>query len=149
MFAIYLCAIPMCIADCKSHRIPNIYLMVMFYVICCESVFRGVGSIEFLTLCALSLVGLNVIIRIGMGDVKLIFLICLALNLDRFSQLLTLLTAVSLVALATIVLHSVRAGQIPVTIALAPSIFIGTWLYLGARNTPLLQEYADALVNSW
>jgi len=149
MFAIYLCAIPIVIADCRYHRIPNIYLIGMLYVIGLERVLHGVSSMRFLAVCALLLVGLHIVCRVGMGDIKLIFLVCLALDLASFSQFCILLTTVALLALVTVLVQWLFTGDLPSSIAMAPSIFSATWLYLGARSAPLLQEYADALVNSW
>jgi xanthine/uracil permease len=39
--------------------------------------------------------------------------------------------------------------SIPRSIPLAFAIIFGTMLYLAAARAPSLQEYADALVNSW
>ena len=149
MLSIYILALPICIADFTYHRIPNIYLIFIFYCIGIEGIFSGFASLGFLSLTLLILLLLHWLVGLGMGDVKLIFLITLALHIEGLSQLALLFLAICLGAMLAVICESLCRGHIGRTIAMAPSIFMGTALYLGAGNLNFLQEYADALVNSW
>ena len=149
MAALIVLALPICIADLKYHRIPNIYLILIFYVVALERIFTGVVSVKFFLLAASLLFALQCIVGIGMGDVKLILLICATLNLSRALQLGLLLLAICVSASLMVIIYYVVTARIPRQIALAPVILMGVGLYLCAGSVDFLQEYAHALVNSW
>ncbi len=149
MAALALFAIPMCFADWRYRRIPNIYLIFLAYSIFIERTLFGVVSISVLAWACLIAVVANLLLKIGMGDVKLLLLAVLALDVDKISNLLVFLTCVYVCSLAQIALMLGIKLRIPQSVPLAFAIFIGTALYLGAKDTAYLQEYADALVNSW
>ena len=149
MIALLLLSIPICIADITYHRIPNIYLVAALYVIALERVFLGVVSIELVAVAVVVMLALHVVIKIGMGDVKLIVLIVLGCNCDGLDDFLRLIVAICLFASLAGIMELLRKGDRKGSIALAPSIFLGTCLYLCARSSSFLQEYADALVNNW
>ncbi len=149
MIALLILATPLCIADITYHRIPNIYLVTGLYAIAAERIFFGVASIEIVAAAVVVMLALHVVIKIGMGDVKLIVLITLGCNCEVLADFLRLLAAISLFASAAGIMQILRKGDRKGSIALAPSIFLGTSLYLCSRSSSFLQEYADALVNSW
>jgi len=147
--ALILLTLPICIADLKYHRIPNIYLILIFYVVALEQIFTGLASVNFFLLAASLLFALQCIAGIGMGDVKLILLICATLNFSSMFQLGLLLLAICVSASLMVIIYYVVTARIPRQIALAPAILSGVGLYLCAGSVDLLQEYAHALVNSW
>ncbi|CAB4721070.1 MAG: hypothetical protein F2766_02860 [Actinobacteria bacterium] len=149
MAALIVLALPICIADIKYHRIPNIYLILIFYVVALEQILTGVFSVKIFLLAASLLFVLQCIAGIGMGDVKLILLICATLNLSRAFQLGLLLLAICVSASLMVIIYFVVNARIPRQIALAPAILMGVGLYLCAGSVDFLQEYAHALVNSW
>lgn len=149
MAALIVLALPICIADLKYHRIPNIYLILIFYVVALDQILTGVVSVKFFLLAASLLFVLQCIAGIGMGDVKLILLICATLNLSRAFQLGLLLLAICVSASLMVIIYFVVTARIPRQIALAPAILMGVGLYLCAGSVDFLQEYAHALVNSW
>lgn len=133
----------------KYHRIPNIYLTWMFYIIAIERIFIGVTSINTFVSAGIVLLTLYGVAGIGMGDVKLVLLICLTLDFQGNFQLWVFILAIFACASTMVMVELLITGRIRREIALAPSIFMATALYLGARSTGFLQEYAYALVNSW
>lgn len=149
MLAIAIFSIPICLADWRYRRIPNIYIIFLAYSIALERVFFGLHSISIVAWACLFAVMAWVFLRVGMGDVKLFLLAVLALNLHGISSLFVFLICIYCSALAQIALMSGINFRIPRSVPLAFAIFIGTGLYLGAKNSTNLQEYADALVNSW
>lgn len=149
MAALALFVIPMCFTDWRYRRIPNIYLIFLAYFILVERAFFGVLSISVVAWACLIAMAGNLLLKIGMGDVKLILLSVLALNIDTLSNLLVFLSCMYVCSLAQIALMSGIKLRIPRSVPLAFAIFMGTALYLGAKNSTYLQEYADAVVNSW
>jgi hypothetical protein len=149
MIAVFLFAIPMLLADWKYRRIPNIYLIVIFYYVAAIRVISGIASIKLLTLCALLSVFAVVILKMGIGDAKLILTICLGLNIASTADVLILIVCIYLAAVMQIIVIWGSAQSIPHSIPLAFAIIFGTMLYLAAGRAPSLQQYADALVNSW
>ena len=149
MIALAIFALPICIADVKYHRIPNIYLIWMFYINGVELIFNGFTSINIFIYAVIVLCLLHGVAGIGMGDVKLVILMCLATHLARSFQLWLFICAIFACASILVLLEFLLSGRIRREIALAPAIFMATALYLGARSSGFLQEYAHALVNSW
>ena len=149
MIALAIFALPICIADVKYHRIPNIYLTWMFYITAIERIFIGTTSINTFFSASIVLLTLYGVSGIGMGDVKLVLLICLTLDFQVIVHFWIFICAIFACASIMVLLEFLLSGRIRREIALAPAIFMATALYLGARISGFLQEYAHALVNSW
>ena len=127
-FALFVLAIPVCIADISSFAIPNIYSKILFYVALTHISFLGIGRVRELVLPLVILLVL-LFFGTGMGDIKLMTLIVVthASNAMDFVGFVFLMAIVHIVALAGI--HR----RIPTQIPLAPSIFIGLATYLATR----------------
>jgi Flp pilus assembly protein protease CpaA len=149
MFALALFALPILCADWRYRRIPNIYLIFIMYWVGALRIFSGIASLEVLSIAiAASILGV-LVLRMGIGDAKLFSVISLAINLPTIDSLVFLITCIYLGALLQIILMWGLKGVIPHSIPLAFAIFLGSALYLAASGTASLQQYADALVNSW
>ena len=148
MICLTLFALPVVLADCKDHRIPNIYLIFIAYYVGLERVIFGVASFKVVIVFIFFSIMAVMVMGMGMGDVKLLFLAVLALNLAGLSELFALLLWIYVAAALQIILITCLQRQIPRTIALALAIILGCGLYLAAGSAPSLQEYAHALVNS-
>ena len=149
MFALALFALPILCADWRYRRIPNIYLIFIMYWVGALRIISGIASLEVLSIAiAASILGV-LVLRMGIGDAKLFILISLAINLPTIDSLVFLLICIYLGALLQIILTWGIKGVIPHSIPLAFAIFFGSALYLAATGTASLQQYADALVNSW
>jgi len=148
MLLLAVFALPICISDWRYHRIPNIYLLFMFYPIAFLHFLSGSQSITVIIVtifcvCVLTLVGM------GVGDAKLFVIIALTLNLASFGDLLLLAAATHVATIVQLVFTWRISRRLPRNLPLALSIFLGSALYLGASTSTSLRQYADALVNSW
>ena len=85
----------------------------------------------------------------GIGDAKYFILICLALNLSQVNELVILIVGIYIAAAGGICISWLAGHKFPDSIPMAAPIVIGTTLYLAASRSIPLQQYADALVNSW
>ncbi|MDA2963448.1 MAG: prepilin peptidase [Actinomycetota bacterium] len=149
MIVVALFVLPILIADWRYRRIPNIYIIYITYWIIFMRIITGIASpITIALALAISTICVATM-KMGIGDAKLLSIISLALNLSNISELLTLIICIYLAAVAQIILSSLHRRRIPASIPLAFAIFFGTGLYLAAGSSPSLQQYADALVNSW
>ncbi|TRZ56220.1 MAG: hypothetical protein D4S00_05265 [Streptomycetaceae bacterium] len=148
MVGLILFAIPICIADWQYRRIPNIYCALIGYGVVFERLIFGIASLST-QLTALLIAGIGLALRMGMGDAKLFVITVLATNLVDLAALGYLVISIYIVAIAHVLLVWAHSRAIPHSIPMAFSIFLGSALYLAARSHPFLQEYADALVNSW
>ena len=149
MFALTLFALPIMCADWRYRRIPNIYLIFMMYWVGAIRIISGIASLQVISLAiAASILGV-LVLRMGIGDAKLFIVISLAINLPTIDSLVFLITCIYLGALLQIIMTWGLKSVIPRSIPMAFSIFFGSALYLAARGGPSLQQYADALVNSW
>jgi len=126
--ALFILALPICIADLSTFVIPNIYTKILFYLTLIHLSLFGFGPLRDVVVSLVALL-LLVLIGIGMGDVKLLASILLthSFNATEYFAFILLMGMVHIVILTGI--H--RA--IPSKIALAPSIFIGLATYLAAR----------------
>jgi hypothetical protein len=126
--ALFLLAIPMCVADCGSFVIPNIYNKFLLLFAGVHLSIYGFGGLDKIALSAFILVVL-LITKFGMGDIKLLALILITHSFSVFDYLgyVFLLAMVHIVVLAGI------TRKIPSKIPLAPSIFIGLSTYLATR----------------
>jgi hypothetical protein len=118
----------MCVADCGSFVIPNVYNKILFLFAGVHLSIYGLGDLDKVALSAFILVVL-LIIKFGMGDIKLLALILIT---HRFS-VIDYLGYVFLLAMVHIVGIAGITHKIPSKIPLAPSIFIGLSTYLATR----------------
>jgi len=126
--ALILLGIPVCVADCGSFVIPNIYSKILFIAACVHLSIYGFGELDKIAWSASILVVL-LIFKIGMGDIKLLALILITHSFSAINYLgyVFLLSMVHIVVLAGI------TRKIPSRIPLAPSIFIRLSTYLATR----------------
>lgn len=149
MTALWIFALPICIADWRVRKIPNIYLIFLAYVIYIQLLFYGVRSLAVQgVVCVIALFSV-IFLKIGMGDAKLLVLTVLALDLGQIYELLALVTCMYIASILQIMIIGAMNRRIPSSIPLASAIFIGTALYLGTNVSTTLQEYVHAVVNSW
>ena len=149
MEAVFLFSIPILIADWQYRRIPNIYIVFTLYWVAILRIIFGIASIQALALCGVITAVAVVVMKMGVGDAKLIFTICLAINVASSGDVLILYFCMYLAAVVQIIAIWGFRRNIPHSIPLAFAILFGAVLYLAATRAPSLQEYADALVNSW
>ena len=149
MTALWIFALPICIADWSTRKIPNIYLIFLAFLIYIQLLFFGVKSLPVQGLAFLLAIFSVIFLKIGMGDAKLLVLTVLALDLGATYELLALVSCMYLASIAQIMIVGAFNRRIPSSIPLASAIFIGTALYLGTNMSTTLQEYAHAVVNSW
>ena len=149
MFALALFALPIMCADWRYRRIPNIYLIFIMYWVGAIRIISGIASLQVISLAiAASILG-ALVLRMGIGDAKLFIVISLAINLPTIDSLVFLITCIYLGALLQIIMTWGLKSVIPRSIPMAFAIFFVSALYLAARGGLSLQQYADALVNSW
>ena len=149
MFALALFALPIMCADWRYRRIPNIYLIFIMYWVGAIRIISGIASLQVISLAiAASILG-ALVFRMGIGDAKLFIVLSLAINLPTIDSLVFLITCIYLGALLQIIMTWGLKSVIPRSIPMAFAIFFGSALYLAARGGLSLQQYADALVNSW
>ena len=149
MFALALFALPIMCADWRYRRIPNIYLIFIMYWVGAIRIISGIASLQVISLAiAASILG-ALVLRMGIGDAKLFIVLSLAINLPTIDSLVFLITCIYLGALLQIIMTWGLKSLIPRSIPMAFAIFFGSALYLAARGGLSLQQYADALVNSW
>jgi Flp pilus assembly protein protease CpaA len=131
-YMLILFALPISIADMKEHKIPNIYLLLMFWALTPILVLFGLGDLY--QLCVfLSVITLLHVLGMGMGDFKLLSIIGLALNATGRDQLQFFTFSILLCASLHLLLYALFKRSLPDRIALAPSIFVGLSLYLATR----------------
>ena len=126
--ALFLLGIPICVADCRSFVIPNIYNKILFLLACLELSLFGFGDIRKILLSILLLLVL-LIFKFGMGDIKLLALILITHSFSAFDYL----GYVFQLAMVHILVLAGVNRKIPSKIPLAPSIFIGLSTYLATR----------------
>jgi len=132
LFILSLAAIPISLADSKSFKIPNVYLWLLFLGLAPFIAVNGLGSISrllssFLIVLTLHLCGM------GMGDVKLLWLIVLAFNSDRQFSSLIFFSYLFGVATIHVLILTLKNQMMARKLPLAPSIFVGLALYLATR----------------
>jgi len=126
--ALLLLAIPMCVADCSSFVIPNIYNKILFLFAAVHLSIYGSGDFKRVAFSAFILVAL-LIFKVGMGDIKLLALILITHSFSAVDYL----GYVFLLAMVHIVVIAGISREIPSKIPLAPSIFVGLTTYLATR----------------
>jgi Flp pilus assembly protein protease CpaA len=126
--ALFILALPICIADLSTSVIPNIYTKILFYLTLIHLSLFGFGQLRDVVVSLAALL-LLILIGIGMGDVKLLAVILFAHSFNAPEYI----AYVFLIGLLHIVILTGLHRVIPSKIALAPSIFIGLATYLAAR----------------
>jgi Flp pilus assembly protein protease CpaA len=122
-------AVPISLADIKTFTIPNVYLWWLSLTCAPYLLLHGLGPITNLVFVVLILIALS-FLGLGMGDVKLIVIICLLLNSDKAADFSLLALLILLSAGSYAIIEALRNHRFPHTIPLAPSIFAGMALYL-------------------
>jgi len=125
---VFLMALPICIADLASFRIPNIYLKILVYPATVSLVVFGFADGKTLTLSCFMLFALF-LLGAGMGDLKLLSVILFTCELAPFPYMFN----VFMIAIGHIVTVAAFNRSIPTKIALAPSVFLGLVTYLATR----------------
>jgi hypothetical protein len=118
----------MCIADCGSFVIPNVYNKILFSFAAVHLSIYGFGDLKKVSFSAFLLVVL-LIFKVGMGDIKLVALILITHSFSAVDYL----GYVFLLAMVHIVVIAGISREIPSKIAMAPSIFVGLTTYLATR----------------
>lgn len=131
-FALFLVSVPICIADMKEHKIPNIYLSVMLLLTIPLLIINGLGDLTQLCLFLVALVVLH-LFGMGMGDVKLLSIIGAALNSLGFYGYFSYASYILLCAALHLISLRLIKRSTPDQMPLAPSIFMGLFLYLATR----------------
>jgi Flp pilus assembly protein protease CpaA len=127
-FALFVLAIPVCIADISSFAIPNIYSKILFYAAITHTSVYGIGRVRELVL-PLAILLVLLFFGTGMGDIKLMTLIVVT----HASNAMDFVGFVFLMAIVHIVVLTGIHRRIPTKIPLAPSIFIGIATYLATK----------------
>ena len=131
-FTLFLMSIPICIADLKEHKIPNIYLSVMLLLTIPLLIINGLGDLTQWCVYLVALVVLH-LFGMGMGDVKLLSIIGAALNSLGFYGYFSLASCILLCAALYLISLRLIKRSTPDQMPLAPSIFMGLFLYLATR----------------
>ena len=131
-FALFLMSVPICIADLKEHKIPNIYLSVMLVLLCPLLITNGLGDLTQLCVYLVALVVLH-LFGMGMGDVKLLSIIGAALNSSGIYGYFSYASYILLCATLHLISLRLIKRSTPDQMPLAPSIFMGLFLYLATR----------------
>jgi len=118
----------MCVADCGSFLIPNVYNKILFLFAAVHLLIFGLGDIKKVAFSAFILVVL-LIFKVGMGDIKLLALILITHSFSAVDYL----GYVFLLAMVHIVVIAGVSREIPSKIPMAPSIFLGLTTYLATR----------------
>ena len=126
--ALLLLAIPICVADCGSFVIPNVYNKILFIFAAVHLSIYGFGDLKKVAFSA-SLLIVLLIFKVGMGDIKLLALILITHSFSAVDYL----GYVFLLAMVHIVVIAGISREIPSKIAMAPSIFVGLTTYLATR----------------
>ena len=126
--ALLLLAIPICVADCGSFVIPNVYNKILFIFAAVHLSIYGFGDLKKVAFSA-SLLLVLLIFKVGMGDIKLLAIILITHSFSAVDYL----GYVFLLAMVHIVVIAGISREIPSKIAMAPSIFVGLTTYLATR----------------
>jgi Flp pilus assembly protein protease CpaA len=126
--ALLLLAVPICVADCGSFVIPNVYNKILFIFAAVHISIYGFGDLKKVAFSA-SLLVVLLIFKVGMGDIKLLAIILITHSFSAVDYL----GYVLLLAMVHIVVIAGISREIPSKIAMAPSIFVGLTIYLATR----------------
>ena len=131
-FPFVLLDLPICLADLKDFRIPNVYLLLLSLLSLPIVLVNGVGRLSSILLAVAILIALS-LVGLGMGDVKLLLIVAPTLNSAMDADLTLLATLIFLTASLHVLWQSLRNRSISQRIPLAPSIFAGLALYLATH----------------
>jgi Flp pilus assembly protein protease CpaA len=131
-FPFVLLALPICLADLKDFRIPNVYLLLLSLLSLPIVLVNGVGRLSSILLAVAILIALS-LVGLGMGDVKLLLIVAPTLNSAMDADLTLLATLIFLTASLHVLWQSLRSRSISQRIPLAPGIFAGLALYLATH----------------
>jgi hypothetical protein len=126
--ALLLLGLPICVADCRSFVIANIYTKILFVVAIAHLSIFGFGDLWWVAISTAILASL-LFCKTGMGDIKLMGLILISHSFNAFDYL----GHVFLLAMVHIVVCAGINRKIPLKIPLAPSILIGLSTHLATR----------------
>lgn len=126
VFALFL--LPITVADLNERIIPNIYVKILSFFLGVSFIINGFPSSSLVFIIGILSLVLSVL-RVGMGDLKLLAILMLTFQLHPLSYLALVLTA----ATVHIVISSAKYRAIPRSIPLAPAIFLGFITYMAAR----------------
>ena len=126
IFALFL--LPVTIADLSQQIIPNIYLKILSVFMAIALIMNGLPSSSLLFTVGLFSVVL-LVLKVGMGDIKLLAILMLTFELKLISYLVVVLV----IASVHIVISSLRNSAIPRSIPMAPAIFLGFITYMATR----------------
>ena len=130
---IFVFALPIVVADYSARKIPNIYIIFYSYL-CSVSLFvRGFPQINTVV-CAVLILTVFALSGVGMGDVKLLLLIILFLQPQSINEVLSIFLMIFAICATEIAITCFVTKAFARTIAMAPSIFIGTGLYLATNS---------------
>ncbi len=129
LFLFFLASVPISLADLRYHKIPNIYLSLLAIALTPVLVMNGFGSIQRLLMSAAFLAVLH-LCGMGMGDVKLLALIVVYLNISTDLSLVELFGYLLSIAALHIMASGLKNRKLAKSIPLAPSIFLALALYL-------------------
>ncbi len=134
------------IADFSEHKIPNLYLK---YLLLSAIPFISLQDLQRGAIAFLVLLFFWRFASLGMGDVKLLSIIFIALNFKPSLSVLFFLTSLaislSIYMLLLIAIKREISGKIP----LAPPITMAVAIYLRTPSDHFLPQYLHALANSW
>ncbi len=134
------------IADFSEHKIPNIYLK---YLLLSATPFISLQNLPRGAIAFLVLLFFWRFASLGMGDVKLLSIIFIALNFEPALSVLFFLTALAISLAIYIFLLLVIKRTISGKIPLAPAITMAVAIYLRTPRANFLPQYLHALANSW
>ena len=129
LFLFFLASLPISLADLRYNKIPNIYLSLLAIALIPVLVMNGLGPIQELLVSASFLAALN-LCGMGMGDIKLLALIVVYLNISSDLSLVEFFGYLLSIAALHIVASGLKNRKLPKSIPLAPSIFLALALYL-------------------
>ena len=106
------------IHDVKTHRIPNVYLLILVGL----CLYRGIPPmhIRYVLLCLLLIFIFTYLSHCGLGDTKLAMIICTCV-IPR-SRIIDYLLLLLLTSTAMVVTHMIRTRDMNGDIAFAPAL---------------------------
>ncbi len=134
------------IADFSEHKIPNIYLK---YLLLSAIPFISLQNLQRGAIAFLLLLFFWKFASLGMGDVKLLSIIFIALNFEATRGVLFFLTLMAISLAIYLFLLLLAKGTISGKIPLAPAITVACAIYLSTPRAHFLPQYLHALANSW
>ena len=130
--ALFILALPICIADLSTFVIPNIYTKILFYLTLIHLSLFGFGNLGDVVVSLAALL-LLILIGIGMGDVKLLGVLAISVLPSETDAYMIFLLTVAVSASAHALFLSRGDLRISLQIPLAPAIFCGTIAALIAK----------------